>query len=289
MKLSDYMKAVGKPFSYYPEIAKALGSVKATVLLCALVWKDRDFQDGVIQKTEKVIQEETGLGLKEVKSAKKRLSELGILKTVHHRLEHVTDMIVDLDKLDEILTASPEVPDRYFGRVRNGTSGESESAPRSISLELSKRREERIEPVLPLEESKVIPIQRQLSDLAIRQFEGKFGTKPTWTGADYTQLARLLKVRPATTANEFESRYRNFLESGSHFHQEQGGALKFFVTHYDVFINAIKGAGNGFKNKAVEAAEHNAKVFKAASERHQQMAGDLLAELPQPSDRRDAS
>ena len=49
------------------------------------------------------------------------------------------------------------------------------------------------------------------------------------------------------------------------------------------------GSGGGYKNKAEQVAEHNARVFKAALARHQQVAGDLLAELPQPSDRRDAS
>ena len=255
MKLSDYFKSIGKPFSYYPELAKVIGSVKASVLLCSLVWRDREFQDGVVQKTEKQIEDETGLGPKEVKSAKKLLSELRVLKVVHHRLDHVTDLEVDFDRLEEILTVPREVPKRHFGGVRNGSSRSTESASRSLSLELSKRIKERSNPPSP----------------------SKCFIPPTESEVLAYMVEQQLK-NPEDEAKAFLDHHetRGWIPSGQ---RTQMKSWKAAVRTWKHFQNQ-RGERNGFRNKDAERAEYTRQSLKPFVEAHSDVAGNLFGEHP---------
>jgi phage replication O-like protein O len=93
-------------------------------------------------------------------------------------------------------------------------------------------------------------LQRVISDRASQIFTEKFGTKPTWTAADYVQLTKLLRARTGVTVEEFDERYKNFLSSQVGFHQQQGGSLKFFVTHYDGFIKSFNGSNGSGQQQA---------------------------------------
>jgi hypothetical protein len=142
LKLSDCLKYVGKPFFYYPKIAKAAGSVKAAILICALAWRDLDFEDGEILKTEKQLIDETGLSSKELRLAKQRLSQLKILTIHYRRLEHITSFILNLDALDALMESEnstrqkgrspkplPEAPaKRADGQISKGQVAPAERA-----------------------------------------------------------------------------------------------------------------------------------------------------------------
>ncbi|MGA2630219.1 MAG: hypothetical protein ABSG54_08370 [Terriglobia bacterium] len=104
MKLSEFLTNVGKPFSYYPAIARALGSAKACIFLCNLVWRDGDRgPDGKIHKTQKSVTCETGLSEKEQRTAGQHLIKLQIVEAQYHRLLHNTAYTVNLNRLDVLL------------------------------------------------------------------------------------------------------------------------------------------------------------------------------------------
>ena len=75
MKLSHFLKEVGKPVAYYPELAEFLGSVKESIFLCQFgYWEGKQAdKDGWIYKNRDEIREETGLSRSEQETARKRL------------------------------------------------------------------------------------------------------------------------------------------------------------------------------------------------------------------------
>lgn len=105
MKVSDFIEQAGRPIAYYPEFAKALKSVNATIFLCQLLyWKGKGKKkDGWIYKSQREMEEETALTRREQLTARRILKTTGILKeklagvpaTIHYR--------IDTDKLNEIV------------------------------------------------------------------------------------------------------------------------------------------------------------------------------------------
>jgi len=71
-----------RPIAYHPDLARACGGVKAAVFLSQLLyWTDRQHRrDGFIYKTQKAIEEETGLSKYEQRTARKVLVEHGIIE-----------------------------------------------------------------------------------------------------------------------------------------------------------------------------------------------------------------
>ncbi len=105
MKVSDFIEQAGRPIAYYPEFAKALKSVNATIFLCQLLyWKGKGKKkNGWIYKSRKEMEEETALSRREQDTARRILKTAGILKeklagvpaTVHYK--------INTDKLNEIV------------------------------------------------------------------------------------------------------------------------------------------------------------------------------------------
>jgi hypothetical protein len=108
--------------------------------------------------------------------------------------------------------------------------------------------------------------QREFSDAACRLFSEKYhGERPTWVGKDYAGLARLLGIHPGMTVEVFASRYTNFLNSPTPYHQEQGGSLAFFCSKYDSFINSV--SGRSYVNKAQQRELDNKRAAQGAVQR----------------------
>ena len=83
------------------------GTVSASVLLCNfLYWcgKEKHPELGIF-KSHADLMEETGLSEKQIKGARARLRELGVLQETHKRLEHRVYYRVDMDVLEERWTA----------------------------------------------------------------------------------------------------------------------------------------------------------------------------------------
>lgn len=141
MKLSDALTNVGRPVAYYPNLAKALGSVKAGILCCQLFyWTDKT-KNGWLYKTASELEDETGLSYKEQRAARRRLVELGILKERNARLQHRQYFRLDLDAMNRVFTewleadaqrVIPELPKGHFGECPKGSSGTDQTAARQL-------------------------------------------------------------------------------------------------------------------------------------------------------------
>lgn len=143
MKLSDYLRDVGRPVSYYPSMAHALGGVKQAVFLCQLIyWSDKGHDtDGWIYKSVDELKKETGMSYEEQRAARAALSKSGVLEELHKRLEHRLYFRVNFDALNQVwddFTKTPALtPDetaachQIWEAVLQGNSGPFlDAAPR---------------------------------------------------------------------------------------------------------------------------------------------------------------
>ena len=118
MKLSDYIKGVGRPIAYYPGLRSITGSTTATIFLCQFVyWTGKESSgDGWIYKTSSDIESETGLSYDEQKTARSKLVKEGLIEERYARLEHQMYFKVNLDNLNE-KWGNRETPDGEHGNV----------------------------------------------------------------------------------------------------------------------------------------------------------------------------
>jgi len=123
MKLTEFLKDVGRPVAYYPGLKKITGSTTATIFLCQFIyWIGKgESKDGAIYKTSDEIEKETGLSYEEQKTARTRLKYLGILTEKYARIEHTIYFKVDTNRVDE-LWASSQCHDGIEPMPRWGTS-----------------------------------------------------------------------------------------------------------------------------------------------------------------------
>ena len=123
MRLSEYLKWLGRPIAYYPVLARLVGGVKAAVFLCQLLyWRDRSSHpDREIYKTLAEIEEETGLTKEEQRTARRELVVRKLLYERYARLEHRLYYRIDLDALDSLAVGFGDFP-----KSGNPTSGNGE-------------------------------------------------------------------------------------------------------------------------------------------------------------------
>ena len=71
-----------RPVAYNPDVARIVGSVKAGIFLCQLLyWTGKGArEDGFIWKTQAEMEEETALSRSEQEGARRKLKKLGILE-----------------------------------------------------------------------------------------------------------------------------------------------------------------------------------------------------------------
>lgn len=82
MDLTKFLIDIGKPVVYYPKLNKITGGVNNTIFLSQLIYwtgKQND-KEGWIYKTQKEIEEETGLSRYEQESARKTLKKKGLIE-----------------------------------------------------------------------------------------------------------------------------------------------------------------------------------------------------------------
>lgn len=104
MSFSQYLRQLGQPIAYYPQLAKPLGGVTAAILFGQLFfWQDKTSNPLGVYKTQAEIEQETGLSRREQETARKKLVELGVLVETHKRLEHRIYFKLDLAKFDALM------------------------------------------------------------------------------------------------------------------------------------------------------------------------------------------
>lgn len=104
MRLSDALKGMGKPVAYLPGIARICGSVNAGLLFSQLYyWSDKSSRDdGWFYKSVDEVTEETALSYKEQLTARKALTEIGILSENYDRTSHKMLFKINLEILDSV-------------------------------------------------------------------------------------------------------------------------------------------------------------------------------------------
>jgi hypothetical protein len=116
LKLNDVFAGIGKPFFYFPKLAAILGGANPSILFCCIVWRDADRHDDEIVKSLAELREQTGLTDKEIRGARQKLSQIGIVMSRYARLEHRLYFTVAFDRLESFLS-SEHKPNGQMGHL----------------------------------------------------------------------------------------------------------------------------------------------------------------------------
>ena len=131
MKPSELLRIIGKPIAYYPQLAKPLGGVNASLLFGHFFyWNDKGHSELGVYRTADEIEVETGLSRDEQRTARRKLRERGVLIETEKRIEHRIYYKLDLDRFDEIISqsgsgdfpiADSEIPNPEVGNSQSGS------------------------------------------------------------------------------------------------------------------------------------------------------------------------
>ena len=131
MKPSELLHIIGKPIAYYPQLAKPLGGVNASLLFGHFFyWKDKGRSEFGVYRTADEIEVETGLSRDEQRTARRKLRERGVLIETEKRIEHRIYYKLDLDRFDEIISqsgsgdfpiADSDIPNPEVGNSQSGS------------------------------------------------------------------------------------------------------------------------------------------------------------------------
>ena len=82
MRIGEFLADIGRPVAYYPQLARAVGSVNAAIMLCHLLSfaVEKDEQGGWIARTSAQLEEDTGLGRRQQESARVQLRTIGLVE-----------------------------------------------------------------------------------------------------------------------------------------------------------------------------------------------------------------
>lgn len=117
MRFCDWISGVGRPMNYYPDVAKAVGSAKAAIFLCFLVWRDKNLDGNVCINSRKVVSDFTGLSYAEARGAERALTNIGWIRVKVHRIDHVSEYEIIENQIDDDM-------DAYQDYKRLGKDGE---------------------------------------------------------------------------------------------------------------------------------------------------------------------
>lgn len=101
---AEFISGVGHPVAYYPRIALAIGSVKASIFICQLLyWQGKGKKGEWIYKSRKEMTEETGLSREEQDGARRLLKKLNILEEKLTGVPATTHYKINFNQFNEIL------------------------------------------------------------------------------------------------------------------------------------------------------------------------------------------
>ena len=104
MKPSEMLRVAGKPIAYYPELAKPLGGVNASILFSHFFyWHDKIRHELGIYRTAEEIEIETGLSVQEQRTPRNKLKERGVLTETEKRIGHRIYYKLNLDAFDDLM------------------------------------------------------------------------------------------------------------------------------------------------------------------------------------------
>lgn len=176
MKVSDFIEQAGRPIAYYPEFAKALKSVNATIFLCQLLyWKGKEKKNGWIYKSRREMEEETALSRREQDTARRILKTAGILKeklagvpaTVHYKIntDRLNDIIEDHLEQKEFsrLAESAKLDCTKRVNLNGGNEQTIHRLPETTQKSISRPGREDVRPV-SLSKEKKEAVEKEISE-----------------------------------------------------------------------------------------------------------------------------
>jgi hypothetical protein len=100
MSIVAALSGLGNPVAYYPRLAKFVRSVNAAILLSQFIyWRGKGYE-GEVYKTQREIEEETGLGKEEQRTAIRKLTDMGVLTVVKKGMPAKNHFIFDWLEVD---------------------------------------------------------------------------------------------------------------------------------------------------------------------------------------------
>lgn len=108
-----------RPVAYYPVYAKITGSITAGILLSQCCYWFYASGNKEFYKTDKEFCDDLSMGLYELKSAKKRLQELGLISLNRKGIPAKTYYLVNEDKLITLITSYGKNPQLDSGKTTN--------------------------------------------------------------------------------------------------------------------------------------------------------------------------
>ena len=135
MSASQHMRRLGQPIAYFPELARMLGGVNASIFFSQLFyWLPKSSHPDGIYKTAAEIESETGLTVQEQRTARKKLVDLGVLIETNRRIEHRLYFKLDLERFDALSLQHSGSAESTFAKcssnipeMQNQHSGSAES------------------------------------------------------------------------------------------------------------------------------------------------------------------
>ena len=170
MRPSESLRISGRPIAYFPQLAKPLGGVNASILFSHFFyWHEKATCELGIWRTAEAIEQETGLSVQEQRTARAKLRERGILIETEKRIEHRIYYKLDLAAFDRlILEESEKQIHQHSGsaestapkcninspEVQNQHSGSAESTAVIGTVDYNSRLQQKnIHPLAPLPEN----------------------------------------------------------------------------------------------------------------------------------------
>ena len=127
----ELQELIGKPIATYPQLAKPLGSKQAADLFSQLLyWWDGCDQETGFYITLEALAEQTGLTIKQVRVARSKLIDLGVVVATEKRLQHRTYYTVNTDVLFEHLMPGPSSRSASPAGSASGRIATSDRFPR---------------------------------------------------------------------------------------------------------------------------------------------------------------
>ncbi len=126
MRLSDFLRGIGRPVVYYPSLNPITGGVTATIFLLTFVqWHGTQHDpQGWIYKTQGEIERETGLSRYEQETARKQLRTRDLLREKRRGVPARLHYRVQLDRLNAAWERNATI--KNGGNPQTGMGGTDE-------------------------------------------------------------------------------------------------------------------------------------------------------------------
>ena len=221
MSLTRYIVDLGRVVAFYPSLKRITDSTTSSILLCQLLyWTDKT-EDGWIRKTSDDIEEETGLTYNEQRTARKNLTELGILEEVYKRLDHEIWFRVNQDVLNELWESTG-------GEKTKPIVKKAPQKKTTKNKQTVEEPQEEKEPETKKEETigERYPRKKDWLDLAI----GENAQKANKIYEDKRYIRERIETKLGLTAIAENSRWIKFIDFAYSRYKEHGEDVDIFLT-----------------------------------------------------------